>query len=88
MSRLGQTTSPEHRAKLSAALKGRPKSPETKAKLSVAMKRRLAEGWRPTRSRSGDGCGRYTRSDETRAKMSEIAKKRWAEAKARGSNHL
>lgn len=35
----------EHRAKISAALKGRKRSPESRAKASEAMRRKWREGW-------------------------------------------
>lgn len=38
---------PEHYAKVSAALKGRPKSPEARAAMSAAAKRRIAAGAHP-----------------------------------------
>ena len=40
---LGKTHSAEHRAKVSAALKGRPLSEKTKAKMSATIRRKHAE---------------------------------------------
>ena len=66
-SRIGKTLSPEHLAKMSAALKGKkraPPSPETRAKMSAAGKKRgpISEA---TRAKL-----RGPLSPETRAKMS------------------
>jgi hypothetical protein len=62
MSPLGFKHSPETRAKLSAAQKGKTHSPEARAKISAASKGRRHKG--------------YPRSPETRARMSAAAKAR------------
>jgi group I intron endonuclease len=64
--------SPEARAKISAAQKGKPKSAETKAKISAAMKGKVGhKGWRKGRKHT----------TETKAKMSIAKKLMWVNKK-------
>jgi hypothetical protein len=70
--RKGQTFSPEHRAKLSAARKGRTTSPETRAKLSAAGKGRVFSP--EHRAKLSAANRRRTHSPETRARMSAAQK--------------
>lgn len=80
---------PGYRAKLSAALKGRPKTAEHRARLSAALKGRMFSDEtraRMSAAKMGQGKGRKL-SDETKAKMAAAKRGRRRPAMTGALNH-
>lgn len=73
----GRPKSPEHRAKISAALKGRPVSPEHREKISETLKGRKA----PPKSEETREKLRASWTPERRAAESQRVRQRWEDKK-------
>lgn len=79
---MGRSLSPEHREKISAALKGRPKSAEHRVNLSAAQQGKKRDSYSPAaRARMSEGHLGVKLSDETKAKIADTQRRRWSEGK-------
>jgi hypothetical protein len=69
----GKPHTPEHSAKIAAALRGKPKSPEHRAKISATLSGRKLDHEHAAAIRAG----RKPITEERRARLAEVMRQRW-----------